>query len=455
MKKFFRYFAYILILGIVFLIIWFGRYRFYTFVNTEHFDYMDPKPIEGYTDKQFYFQGETIKFYLRAISENNKMFIKKLISPNQFDTLKVVDFQKYDQILHNSQAELGCNWKKSYELLLDSSFTQGYYQVDLIDSMKNFNTITFIVGRKNNNGRIAILAPVTTWNAYNSWGGKSLYDNAIDKKNTYYVSTQRPVNTFTTKQDLQVEANTYLWMSKYYDVNLYPDYILEKEPKLLDNKRIIVLVYHCEYFSKPMFDKIEDLIKNGKSLLSIGANQMYWKIKWHKNFTQIECHKDLTFFDEGIEVGGLWKHNLRFKERVLGTRYTKPGIHTYAPYKVTNSGHWLYKELNVKNGDLFGLHGINELPISGSETSKRSILSPSNVELIAIGLNADIRPAETTIWNPKDPIWNCDGGAEFVIREISKSNAVLSTSSIQSGSGLGVDTVFSGIITNFVNKYYK
>jgi hypothetical protein len=43
----------------------------------------------------------------------------------------------------------------------------------------------------------------------------------------------------------------------------------------LQNKKVIVLPYHAEYFSNKMYNNLEKLIYSGRSLLALGANQIY------------------------------------------------------------------------------------------------------------------------------------------------------------------------------------
>ena len=43
----------------------------------------------------------------------------------------------------------------------------------------------------------------------------------------------------------RIEANGYYWLSANYKVDIYPDYILEQNPNLLKNKKVIVLPYHA------------------------------------------------------------------------------------------------------------------------------------------------------------------------------------------------------------------
>jgi len=149
----------------------------------------------------------------------------------------------------------------------------------------------------------------------------------------------------------------------------------------------------------------------------------------------------------------MWRHNLRSESDLLGVRYTGKGLHTFAPYEVLNSSHWLYSGFYVSDVELFGLKGINSFPICGDETDKVPFWMKYKTETIAKGLNTDI--ADTIkIYNKDDADWNGKGGGEIVLRTIG-DNAVLSTGSIYSESGLGNDKVFTGFIDNFLNKYFK
>ncbi|MPN06379.1 hypothetical protein SDC9_153635 [bioreactor metagenome] len=205
-----------------------------------------------------------------------------------------------------------------------------------------------------------------------------------------------------------------------------------------------------------MYSNLEDLVESGRSLLSIGANQIYWKVKWKNDYTLMECRKDMTFFDDSfLEYGGMWRHRLRPPERFLGARYTRDGIHSYAPYKVVNSKHWLYSGLNVKDGDIFGENGVDNNPISGCETDKKSIFTPNGFEIIAKGLNPADQTEENIYYPDTRYNWDGKGGSEFLYKKLSDTHAILNTAAIHSVSGLGHDKVFTAIVNNFLNKYLK
>ena len=275
----------IICLSIV-IFFWFFRYRFKLLVSTEIKDGMIPGLIEGYSDKLFYFKDDSIKFYLKSSTENNNIYIDKIISPYNHQRIYENSFGLLNQETNNQQSELGCNWKESLQIKINDLFDDGYYIVTLVDNFKNEFSFPFIINDKQKNKKITLLAPTSTWVAYNAWGGKSLYDNIIDSSNVYFVSTNRP-NTLLEKgkHDINVEANIFNWFEKEYDINIYPDNILDQYPDILDNSDIIILSYHCEYISAKTYNKLIELVEeDGKSLISIGGNQIYWKSKWSLYF---------------------------------------------------------------------------------------------------------------------------------------------------------------------------
>ena len=208
---------------IIFLLIfiWFFRYRFILTVSTDEINGMKSAALEGYTDRMFYFQNDTIKFYFKSKSTQNNIYIDRIISPYKYDRVYQNSFGKIEQNINTNQSEFGCNWEESLSFIIDSSFKDGYYLVILEDDLNNEFKFPIIINDNNKNSKIALLSPTSTWNAYNPWGGKSLYRNIIDSSSVYFVSTQRP-NTLLLegKHNMQVEANIFNWFEDNYDINI-------------------------------------------------------------------------------------------------------------------------------------------------------------------------------------------------------------------------------------------
>jgi hypothetical protein len=306
---------------------------------------------------------------------------------------------------------------------------------------------------------VAVLAPVTTWLAYNAYGGQSFYRNALGEGYAPFVSALRPNTalaytcTHPLQHNLRIEANIYQWFSRHHSTDLYPDYFLEAHPELLANYQVLVLAYHAEYFSEKMYTALRNLVfQQKRSLLALGGNQVYWQVRWHRNFTQLECRKNGSFFQNEAKRGCLWRHTSHPEARLLGSQFTEAGMGTYASYQVLQPHHWLFEGTHVKKGDRFGEKGLDDLPICGDETDKTTWSTPVPTVVLAKGINKASND-EGTVYKNEGAACNGAGGGEITYTELSAEHAVLNTGSIQSGSGLGTDQVFTRLIKNFMQKY--
>lgn len=446
----------LIVFSILFIVGWFYTYRFEWIIDFGKSPLMEKRSIEGYTDKLHYSKSDTASLYIRSESSDGQGVLRYVSSPYDFDTLRHFRFGRVSQRSNPDPAVMGCNWNKTTQFLIPDSFKSGIYNLHLTCKSDTSN-ITFSVGTKDKEPEVAILLPISTWVAYNQWGGKSLYRNGIDSSKVYTVSAHRPMTAlnYGRKRRLHsvpVQANICNWFQKQYATAILPDYSLETMPKSLKEADVVVLAYHCEYFSDKMYDNLKAMVsQQNTSLISLGANQVYWKVRWHENFNQMECHKDLTFFKNSWSLGGMWKHNLRPESSFLGVRYTNAGMGTYAPYKVKRPGHWLFEGASLAKGDLFGRKGINHYPICGDETDETDFFTPSDAKVIAKGLNPENGDRRSTYHN--NPSWQGEGGGEMVFRSISDEAGILATSSIHSGSGLGQDAVMDTVINNFIDRY--
>jgi hypothetical protein len=111
-----------------------------------------------------------------------------------------------------------------------------------------------------------------------------LYQNARGDGNVYRVTSQRPNTAFRLNHKLAIERNIFEWFDREYDAQLLPDHALECregfEWDCLRNAKVIVLNYHCEYISAPMYNGIETLVKGGASVVVAGANNFWWRVRW-------------------------------------------------------------------------------------------------------------------------------------------------------------------------------
>ncbi|WP_207435609.1 N,N-dimethylformamidase beta subunit family domain-containing protein [Sabulibacter ruber] len=433
-----------------------------TFTVDEVTPDMVPQPLEGYTNKLYYKPGETVSFHLKALQPQNQLLVQRYVAHGKWEDLAIHSFDELPQEETIDEAQSGCHWAVGWHYALAPESPAGYYRALLSSrALEQTSEIHFLVGSPVSGSKVAVLAPMTTWLAYNAYGGQSLYRNAIFDGYVPFASALRPNTalsyqcTTSYQHNLQIEANIFQWFSRHHQADLYPDFYLEAHPELFQEYEVLVLAYHAEYFSDKMYQALRELVfQKQKSLLALGGNQVYWQVRCHQNFTQLECRKNGSFFQNEAKRGCLWRHTPHPEAQLLGAHFSEPGIGTFAPYKVLAPFHWLFEGTETKEGDLFGEHGLDGLPICGDETDKTTWSSPAQTVVIAKGLNKTEATVPHT-YVAGDPTWNGSGGGEITLTELSNKHAVLNTGSIQSGSGLGTDRVFTQLIQNFMQRYCR
>lgn len=439
------------------------RYRGLPVVRYEPMPEAQPRPLEGYPDRLWYPEGATATFHLRSPHAENRLVVQRVTGPGTYEATATLPFGRAEQPLPADAPSKGCGWTPTLRLPLDERFRTGYYRAVIVSDEASAeetegSAITFLVGPVRPRNRVAVLAPTATWLAYNPWGGQSLYHNELAPETTYFASAARPNTALGWAADhhihaVRVEAHGYHWLDGEVGADLYPDRTLAT-PEVLAPYRLLVVLYHMEYVSEAMHRGLRTLVDRGRSLLALGGNQVYWRIRWRDEPAGIECRKDATAFETGPGRGGLWRHTSRPEDRLLGVRFTDPGTGTYAPYRVADAAHWLYEGLGVAEGEVFGQTGITPYPICGDETDTTTALSGLGAEVVARGLNrAEAVDGDYTVWRPDDPAWDGAAGGAIALTPRSSRHAVLATGAIHSASGLGTDRVFTGLVRNYLRRY--
>ena len=422
-----------------------------------------PRPLEGYPDKLWAPAGEPRAFHLRSPHDANTLVVERYRAPGQFEAVAHAPFGRQQPETPPDAAARGCGWPET--LALDTAgWAQGTYRARIeapeatAEAVRQ-SAITFLVGPSAPAGRVAVLAPVTTWLAYGPYGGQSLYHNEHGPETPTHVHSHRPNPALGwdgvgATHAMAAEAPVHAWLAAQVGADLYPDWMLE-HPETLAGYDALALAYHCEYTSDAMLDGLRVLLDGGRSLLALGGNQLYWRARWDDAHTAVECRKDGSRFSDGAR-GGLWRHRGRPEDEMLGVRFTPPGTGTYAPYRVERARHWLFDGLGVADGDLFGLRGTTPLPICGDETDAPTALAGLAAEVVARGLNrARAVDGDYTLYQRGHPAWDGSAGGAIALTERSARHAVLATGAIHSASGLGADPVFSGVVRAFLNRYLR
>jgi hypothetical protein len=149
-------------------------------------------------------------------------------------------------------------------------------------------TIPFVVRPPLGAGAdILIQQPVTTAQAYNNWGGKSLYtSNSTDAVAAVKVSFDRP---FPAWSEIVVNARwPFVWdypllrflEREGFDVAYTTDIDTHREPWSLVGHRLLLTSGHDEYWTREMRDAFDGALAEGVNLACMGANTCYWQMRF-------------------------------------------------------------------------------------------------------------------------------------------------------------------------------
>lgn len=132
-------------------------------------------------------------------------------------------------------------------------------------------------------GRIVILQAVTDWQAYNAWGGLSLYhgrDGRMESR-SYAVSFDRPYEMQDGAGDFLGNDLPLVEFAEGLDIPLAyaTDVDLHDDAHLLDGALAVVSPGHDEYYSTVMRDALTRARDAGTNVFFLGANAVYRHIR--------------------------------------------------------------------------------------------------------------------------------------------------------------------------------
>ena len=183
---------------------------------------------------------------------------------------------------------LDAGWPVTESLRVPSSWVSGYFVAVLRltsgPAADRAGWIPFVVrAPASQQSRILVQAAVNTWQAYNRWGGMSLYKNQAGrscKGVCTRVSFDRPYDRQTQNLwDYELPLVHFLEESGY-DVSYTTDVDTDRDPAELLRHRLVIVAGHDEYWTKAMRDGFEGARALGTNLAFLGANIGYWQMRY-------------------------------------------------------------------------------------------------------------------------------------------------------------------------------
>ena len=192
------------------------------------------------------------------------------------------------------------NWTVSASWTPPATAVSGIYFAHLVDNSGGESHIFFVV--RDDDGRSDLLFQTsdTTWQAYNAYGGSSLYTNGPGSSPLgsygYKVSYDRP---FTTRDNapedwvFNAEYPMVRWLERNgYDVSYFTGVDSDRLGAELLEHRAFLSVGHDEYWSSTQRANVTAARDAGVNLAFFSGNEVFWKTRWENNHRTLVTYKD-------------------------------------------------------------------------------------------------------------------------------------------------------------------
>ncbi len=186
------------------------------------------------------------------------------------------------------------NWAVSASWTVPTTAVSGLYLAHIVrDDTGGSSLIPFVVRNDASHSDLLFQTSDETWQAYNSYGGNSLYTCTVNcppgnpeaYKGADKVSYNRPFHTA-----LDDQGRDWFMYSEYpmirfleangYDVSYMAGLDVATRGSLLLNHKVFLSVGHDEYWSGDQRANVEAARNAGVNLSFFSGNEVFWKTRW-------------------------------------------------------------------------------------------------------------------------------------------------------------------------------
>ena len=187
---------------------------------------------------------------------------------------------------------IDCQWAPTFSLTIDRRYPPGQYLIRLENTRGQYRFVPLLVRDDTSKAMYLYLSAVTTWQAYNSWGGFSLYRETnsfgtsvtSNANRAVRVSFNRPYNVKFANGAADFIGNEFplLFLVERMGLDLayWTDIDLDERGHRLVGHRVLLSPGHDEYYSPAMRDAVTAAIEKGVNVAFFGANFSYRKIRF-------------------------------------------------------------------------------------------------------------------------------------------------------------------------------
>ena len=269
--------------------------------------------IQGFATDISVNRGSTVSFKVNTNATNYRFDIYRMGFYNGAGARKVATvtpsaaLPQQQPACRNDSATglIDCgNWAVSGSWAVPATAISGIYFAKLVrGDTGGASHIVFIVRDDASTSPLLFQTSDTTWQAYNSYGGNSLYTGSPVGR-AYKVSYNRPFNTRSVDngQDwlFNSEYPMVRWLeSNGYHVTYTTGVDSDRRGDLIRNHRVFMSVGHDEYWSGTQRANVTAARNAGVHLAFVSGNEVFWKTRWEASIDGSNTpHRTLVSYKE-------------------------------------------------------------------------------------------------------------------------------------------------------------
>ncbi|MEV0144567.1 MULTISPECIES: DUF4082 domain-containing protein [unclassified Nonomuraea] len=284
--------------------------------------------IQGYPTRISVDHGQTIDFKVNTPATDYRLDIYRFGYYGGMGARLITTIQpsvslpqsQPDCVSDTSTGLVDCGtWGVSASWTVPATAVTGVYEAKLVreDGTPGDSQILFVVRDDARPSDLLFKTSDTTWQAYNRYGGNSLYFGQPANR-AYKVSYNRPIIT----RGIPNGSPNYFFNSEYpmlrwleanaYDVGYISSIDATTRPASLLGHEALLSVGHDEYWSNEMRDNFAAARDDGVDLAFFSANEVFWKVRWEDSidgagtpFRTMTCYKE-TIANAKIDPSPQW-----------------------------------------------------------------------------------------------------------------------------------------------------
>ena len=183
-----------------------------------------------------------------------------------------------------SAAAIGPGWPPAFADIDTAAWPPGCYFADVVEqttATRDVRAAWWIVSNPKRSGAVLARLGTNTYQAYNPWGGHSLYPNDDDERRGLVVSFDRP----TPPAFFEYDAYLVAWLEglalSLGGVDYAGNFDIHADPGLIEAYPLVITGAHDEYWSGEEFDAFQRRIfERGGHTAFLGADAAYCQVRY-------------------------------------------------------------------------------------------------------------------------------------------------------------------------------